>query len=338
MITALLRHVVHHGRVKRVAVVVVVAVVVIAGLAIPEFASSFVVSLAVNVLIYGLLAMSLDLLTGYTGLVSLGHASFMGVGAYGVAYGLKMGWRPWAAAGLGVGAALVAGGLAGLLAIRVKGLTFAILTLAVGQILWGLAFRWVAVSGGDAGLPAAQRPVIGPYDLADPTTYYYFVLVVWALSTLFLVLLVRSPFGLTLQGVRDNENRMAALGYYVAFHKYVAFLIGVSFAGVAGVLFAYFNLYVSPSLLDFTHNGTAIQMVIIGGPGTLWGAMVGAVVFVLLGQFVSLYVTRWVTLMGLVLIVVVLFARRGLWGEARAGLRSAQRRLERGPDATGVGE
>lgn len=322
MIAPALRKVRRPGRVERIVAVVLLVVV---ALLIPQVASSFLVSLALNVLIYGLLAMSLDLLTGYSGLVSLGHASFMGVGAYGLAYGLKIGWAPWQAAGLGVGAALVAGLLVGPLAVRVRGLTFAILTLAVGQLLWGLAFRWVGVSGGDSGLPAAPRPMLGPFDLANSANFYYFALGIWMISTVLLFLIVRSSFGLTLRGLRDNETRMAALGYYVGLHKYVVFVIGVFFAGIAGVLLAYGTLYVSPSLMDFTANGTAIQMVIIGGPGTLWGPMLGAVIFVFLGQFLSLYVARWVTLMGLVMIVVVLFARRGLWGELAAAAARGRR-------------
>lgn len=284
-------------------------------IALPQVSSAFVVSLAVSVFIYGLLAMSLDLIAGYTGLVSLGHASFMGVAAYGVAYALKIGLAPWTAMAFAMAAAMIVGATFGFLAVRVKGLTFAILTLAMGQLLWGLAFRWVTVSGGDSGMPAVPRPTIGPYDLADSATFYYFVLFVWVVSAALLLLVVRSPFGLTLRGIRDNEPRMAALGYYTTRHKYIAFMISVFFAGVCGVLLAYYSLYVSPSMLDFAHNGTAIQMVIIGGLGTLWGSTVGAFVIVFLSQFVSLYVTRWVTIVGLLLIVVVLFMRRGIWGE-----------------------
>ena len=292
----------------------VLAVLGLVALAIPQLGSGFYVSLGLSILIFGLLAMSLDLLAGYTGLVSLGHASFLGVGAYGVAYGLKRGLEPTPAIGLALLAVIVAAAVAGVVAVRVKEITFVILTLALGQIVWGLAYRWVSVSGGDNGLPVGGRPGLGPIDLTDNGAYYYFVLAVFVLCVLLLWALVRSPFGLSLQGIRDNEARMRTLGYNVVVHKYVAFLISAFFGGVAGVLFAFFNLYVSPTTIDFTHNGAVVQMVIVGGMGTLWGPLLGAVVIVFLQQFVSIYVTRWVTLLGIVFILVVLFARAGLWG------------------------
>jgi branched-chain amino acid transport system permease protein len=294
--------------------IAVVAAVVLFAASIPQLGSTFYVSLGLSMLTYGLLAMSLDLIAGYTGLISLGHASFLGVGAYGIAYGLKLGMDPGVAIGFALAAVLVVALLFGLVAVRVKELTFVILTLALGQIVWGLAYRWVSVSGGDNGLPVSGRPGLGPIDLTDNSAFYYFVLGVFVVCAVLMWTVVRSPFGLSLRGIRDNEARMRTLGYNVALHKYLAFIISAFFAGVAGILFAFYNLYVSPTMIDFAHNGTVVQMVIVGGMGTLWGPLVGAIVIVLLQQFVSIYVQRWVTVLGILFVLVVLFARTGLWG------------------------
>jgi branched-chain amino acid transport system permease protein len=300
-----------HSRPVRIGVV---AVVLLVALSIPQLGSTFSVSLGLSILTYGLLAMSLDVIAGYTGLISLGHASFLGVGAYGIAYGLKLGMDPAVAIGFALVAVLAVAALFGTVAVRVRELTFVILTLALGQIVWGLAYRWVSVSGGDNGLPVSGRPAIGPLDLADNAAFYYFALAVFVACAAVMWMIVRSPFGLSLRGIRDNEARMRTLGYNVALHKYLAFVISAFFGGIAGVLFAFTNLYVSPTMIDFAHNGSVVQMVVVGGLGTLWGPLVGAVVIVLLQQFVSIYVQRWVTVLGVLFVLVVLFARTGLWG------------------------
>lgn len=325
---ALVRTLSRHSRRTRAGVLV--AIVLLAA-AIPQLGSGFYVSLGLSVLIYGLLAMSLDLLAGYTGLVSLGHASFLGVGAYGVAYGLGHGLDPIPAIGFSLVAVAFTAALFGLIAVRVKELTFVILTLALGQIVWGLAYRWVSVSGGDNGLPVAGRPALGPIDLTDNGAYYYFVLVVVAVCAALLWALVNSPFGLSLRGIRDNEARMRTLGYNVVLHKYLSFLIAAVFAGIAGILFAFYNLYVSPTMIDFAHNGTAVQMVIVGGLGTLWGPLLGALVIVFLQQFVSIYFQRWITLLGIIFILTVLFARSGLWGGLLNLVRWLESRYGEGP-------
>jgi branched-chain amino acid transport system permease protein len=294
--------------------IAIVAVLLLLAAAVPQVGSSFLISLALNALIFGLLAMSLDLLGGYTGLVSLGQASFLGVGAYGIAFGLRHGLDPIGSMGLALVAVAFTALLFGLVAVRVGGITFVILTLALGQIVWGLAFRWVSVSGGDNGLPVPDRPTLGPLDLNDATAYYYFVLVVFAVSAAILWTIVRSPFGLSLRGIQDNEPRMRTLGYNVWLHKYLAFVISALFAGVAGMLFAFFNNYVSPTAIDFSHNGTIVLMAVLGGLGTLWGPVLGAVIIVFLQQYLSIYVTRWLTVQGVIFVLTVIFARHGLWG------------------------
>ncbi|HZD80452.1 MAG TPA: branched-chain amino acid ABC transporter permease [Actinomycetota bacterium] len=292
------------------------AILVLIGVAawIPQRGSTFTASLALNILIFGLLATSLDLMAGYTGLVSLGHAAFLGIGAYGIAIATNHHISPNMAIPIALAAVLLAAGILGVVAVRVRDLTFVILTLALSQLVWGLALLWVSVSGGDNGLSVNSLPVLGPFDLNTPNTLYYFVLVIFLLCETLLWAIVRSPFGLSLQGIRDNEQRMRTLGYNVSLHKYLAFVISSSLAGVAGILYAFYNLYVTPNSIDFSHNGIIVMMAIVGGLGTLWGPLVGAGVVVFIQLYVSIHVTRWVTLLGVVFVLTVLFAREGLWG------------------------
>lgn len=297
----------------RARIVLIAALLLVAGV-VPQVGSTFATSLAVNFLIFGLMAMSLDLLGGYTGLVSLGQASFLGVGAYGIAFGLRHGLSATASMGLSLLVVAFTAALFGLVAVRVGGITFVILTLALGQIIWGLAFRWVSVSGGDNGLPVGDRPALGPIDLTDNTAYYYFVLVVFTISAAVLWAIVRSPFGLSLRGIQDNEPRMRTLGYNVWLHKYLAFAISALFAGIAGMLFAFFNNYISPTAIDFSHNGTIVLMAVLGGLGTLWGPLLGAMIIVFLQQYLSIYLQRWLTVQGVIFVLTVIFARQGLWG------------------------
>jgi branched-chain amino acid transport system permease protein len=294
--------------------VVLVLAFGVAAISIPQLGSLFYVSLASNFLIFGLLAMSLDLMAGYTGLVSLGHAATLGIGAYGVAVGMSHGLDPNASVGVALAASLAVAATFGLLAVRVGGITFVMLTLALGQVVWGLAYRWVSISGGDNGLPVGGRPAIGPLDLSDGGAYYYFVLAVFVGCAALMWALVRSPFGLSLRGIQNNEQRMRTLGYNVWLHKYLVFVIAGFFGGVAGILFAFYNNYVSPTAIDFAHNGTVVQMVVVGGLGTLWGPVVGAILIVLMQQYVSIYLTRWVTVLGVIFVLTVLFAREGAWG------------------------
>jgi branched-chain amino acid transport system permease protein len=271
-------------------------------------------SLTLNILIFGLMATSLDLMAGYTGLVSLGHAAFLGVGAYGTAIATNHGIGPNMAVPIALAAVLVAALAFGIVAVRVRELTFVILTLALSQLVWGLALLWVSVSGGDNGLSVSSLPVLGSVDLNDPDTLYYFVLAVFLVCETLLWAIVHSPFGLSLQGIRDNEQRMRTLGYNVSLHKYLAFVISSFLAGVAGILYAFYNLYVTPTSIDFSHNGIIVMMAIVGGLGTLWGPLVGAGVVVFIQLYVSIHLTRWVTLLGVVFVLTVLFAREGLWG------------------------
>lgn len=283
--------------------------------------NGFVSTLILDMLVYAIAAMSLDFLGGYAGLISLGQAGFLGVGAYGVAIAELHFFSPWAAVGIGLGAVLALGLALGIVAVRVKGVSFVIITLAMGQVLWGLAFQWVGLSEGDNGIPLAILPSVGPFDLNDPLTLRMTVLAVFAVVALLLVTIACSPFGLSLRGVRSNETRLAALGYRTGLHRYLAWVIAVFFTGVAGVLYIFVNQLISPATMAFSQDGLLVIMVVLGGLGSIWGPALGAVVIVLFQQELSIYLSRWQTLMGLTLIAVVLFSPGGLWGLVRAAGR-----------------
>jgi branched-chain amino acid transport system permease protein len=283
--------------------------------------NGFASTLVVDMLVYAVAAMSLDFMAGYAGLISLGQAGFLGVGAYGVAIAENHFFSPWAAVGIALGVVLALGLALGIVAVRTKGVSFVIITLALGQVLYGLAYQWTGLSEGDNGITLASLPSAGPFDLNDPLTLRMTVLVVFAVTALSLLLFAASPFGLSLRGVRSNEARLAALGYRTGLHRYLAWVIAVFFAGVAGVLYIFVNNLISPSTMAFSADGFLVVMVVVGGLGSIWGPALGAVVIVLFQQELSTYVTRWQTLMGLTLIVVVLLSPGGFWGLVRAAGR-----------------
>jgi branched-chain amino acid transport system permease protein len=283
--------------------------------------NGFVSTLVEDALVYAIAAMALDFMAGYAGMISLAQAGFLGVGAYGVAIAENHFLSPWAAVGIALGVVLVAGLALGIVAVRTRGVSFVIITLALGQVLYGLAFQWTGLSEGDNGITVASLPSIGPVDLSNPLTLRMTVLVVFAVTALLLVLFTRSPFGLSLRGIRSNEARLAALGYHTGLHRYLAWVIAVFFAGVAGILYVFVNGLITPTTMAFSADGFLVVMVVLGGLGSIWGPALGAMVIVLFQQELSTYLSRWQTLMGLTLIVVVLFSPGGFWGLVRAAGR-----------------
>jgi branched-chain amino acid transport system permease protein len=275
--------------------------------------SDYYVNVGTQILIAAIFALSLNLLVGYGGLISLGHAAYLGVAAYLTIWlvtraGLS---HPFAAAAsviLTTALSLIFG----LLALRATGLGFLMITLALGQILWGLAYRWVSVTGGDNGLSGLQRPHPFGIELASPRAFYLMAAAVFACAFAAMAVLVRSAFGAGLQGVRDQPRRMQALGWHVWLVRLVAFVTAGFWGAVAGVLYAYYNQFVSPHVLALTNSAEVLLMVIAGGAGTLLGPVVGAVVVVMLKNVVSAYVTRWVMLLGLVFVAIVAFMPEGL--------------------------
>ncbi len=298
------------------------AVIVIAA-AVAPFLASYPLTLGTQALIYAMLAMSLDLLLGYTGLPSLGHAAYFGVAAYVVA--ILATERQVGLLGCLLAALLAAtltAALFGLIAIRATGTYFLMITLALGMVVWGLAFRWVSLTKGDNGISGVPRPDWGlPWNLNNPLPFFYFVLVVSAVVWLLLGTLVRSPFGMTLKGIRESESRMRALGYNVWLHKYLAFVLAGFFAGCAGMLWSYYNGFVSPVDVQLVTSVEALLMVALGGPGTLAGPALGAAIIVFLKNFVSVYTKRWLLILGAVYIGVILWAPRGVLGALRGDRR-----------------
>lgn len=287
--------------------------------AMPWFAGSYPVKLAEEILIWGILAMSLDLLVGYSGLLSFGHSAFFGLGGYVAALALGR-WSPSLAAGLllPAAAAALAGLVIGYLSLRLSGVYFIMLTLAFSQMFYAAAFNaeWLGASD---GLPGVPRPRLPGMDLDDPRAFHLYVVAFFVLAALALRRIVRSPFGRVLRGVEDNEHRMAAMGYAVGRFKLVAFVVAAAVAGIAGSLYAQFNGYISPEALFWTTSGEALLMVIIGGAGTLAGPVLGAGVFIALQSLVSSYTDRWMLLLGALFVGFVLWAPAGILGLAGAG-------------------
>ncbi|HEU5193626.1 MAG TPA: branched-chain amino acid ABC transporter permease [Methylomirabilota bacterium] len=303
---------------NRRAILIGVAAAILAGAVAPAL-SAYPLTLLTQAAIVAVLAMSLDVLLGYTGLPSLGHAAYFGVAAYAVgilATDYQRGFLVCLAAGLLL--ATLTAAIFGLLAMRATGTYFLMITLALGMVVWGLAFRWVSMTKGDNGIAGVPRPDVGlPWNLGAPLPFFYFVLIAALLAWALLGLLVRSPFGMTLMGIRESETRMRALGYDVWLHKYLAFVISGFFAGFAGVFWAYYNGFVSPVDVQLVTSVETLLMVALGGPGTLAGPALGAALIVFLKNFVSVYTKRWLLILGAVYIGVILFAPRGVLGAFR---------------------
>jgi branched-chain amino acid transport system permease protein len=313
--------------------------VVLALAAVPLAGSTFHAELVAKVMILAIFAMSLDLLVGYTGLVSFGHAAFFGVGAYALAllapkYEAASLWVTLPAALLASGAAAL---LVGALVVRVKGIYFIMVTLAFAQ-MFHFVFHDTDFGRGSDGVTINFRPVATvagrtPFDLSHPTHAYFFVLAALVGVFAFLTVLLRSPFGHALKGIRANEHRMRSLGFPVYRYKLASFGIAGALAGLAGYLSALQDGFVSPELLSWHQSGNVLLMLILGGMGSLHGAAIGAAAFVLLQELFQLVTLRWQLAFGLSIILIVLFAPGGLATAARRlGRALARRAPDPGPD------
>jgi branched-chain amino acid transport system permease protein len=304
------------------------AVLVVLLLIAPSLLPRYYLGLLIQALIFGIFAMSLDVLTGYTGLPSLGHATFFGASAYTVGilnvrvfqnFGLEL------LAGLFVTAMIAA--LFGLLTVRSRGIYFLMITLSLSMVLWGLASNWGGLTRGHDGLPGVSRPRLGflPWNLGETSHYYYFVLFFFIIAVILMYLIVRSPFGFALLGVKESETRMSVLGYHVWFYKYVSFIVTGVFAGLAGILFVYYHGFVHPSILGVGTSAKVLVMFILGGPGTLFGPLGGAAIIVFLENLISAYLERWQMVIGVIYVLVVIFAPRGIYGPIRDFVRRTSR-------------
>jgi len=298
---------------------VLVVVVALAALAIvvPN-TNSFVILLATRALAFAILVMSLDILLGYTGLASLGQAAYLGVGAYATAilatrYQFGLGWDFWLVVLFGIlmGATLAA--IFGLLAIRATGVYFLMITLALGQCVWGLAYRWNSLTGGDNGINLRTRPKFG-IDLGNEVTFFYVVFGFFVASLLLMYTLVRSPFGRSLTGIRERELRMKILGYNTWLHKYIAFIIAGGFGGLSGVLWAHTAGIVSPVNIELAFSVDALLMAVLGGSGTLVGGVIGAFIVFGLREYLSTLVPWWQYVLGAVYVLTIFYLPTGLMG------------------------
>jgi branched-chain amino acid transport system permease protein len=280
----------------------------------PRVLSSYYVQLASLILIWAVFAMSLDLLVGFAGLPSLGHSAFFGLAAYAVGISsVRYLHSFWIEMLLSLVLTTLTAALVAPLALRARGVYFLMITLAMTQIAWGIAFGWRSMTGGNDGIRGVPNPELGGgLTIGDPWTFYYFVLAIAAAATAGMYVFVRSPLGRALVGIRENETRMNAMGYNVWLYKYIAFVAAAFFAGVAGGLYAFQNRFVSTSSLGVVPAAEAFLMVVLGGTGTLFGPAFGAAAIVLLRNIISGFTERWTLLLGLVYIAVVMFAPRGV--------------------------
>jgi branched-chain amino acid transport system permease protein len=303
---------------RRTVYVVIATLASLAAMA--PFVGSYVIILLTHALIFAILAMSVDLLLGYTGLPSLGQAAYLGIGAYLTAilatqFQFGLDWTFWVVVMLGMLMGAATAAFFGLFAIRATGVYFLMITLALGMCVWGLAYRWNSVTGGDNGIVLPPRPEFG-IDLADDLTYFYLVYAFFVTALIALSALVRSPFGRSLVGIRENELRMRILGYNTWLHKYVAFVIAGAFGGIAGVLWAHSSGLVSPEDVILATSVDALLMVVLGGPGTLVGSAIGAALVVFLREYLSTLVPWWQYVLGGVYVLTILYLPGGLMGLA----------------------
>ena len=283
---------------------------------LPLLVPAYLQSMMTKVLVFAIFAMSLNLIWGYTGLTSLGHAAYFGVGGYTYAllvvqYGIK---SFWISAPLSILMAGLVAAAFGIVALRVKGVYFLLVTLALGQLVYYASIKWRAFTGGSDGILGIPRPDLGISGFTWNSTYfYYFILIILIISFYLLYRIVHSPFGYALQGVRDQETRMRSLGYNTWLCQYIAFIISGMFAGLSGVLFGQFLGMIHPDHVSIKMSTIALLMVIIGSTRIFWGPIIGAIIIVLLEYFASLYMpARWPMILGAVFVMAVLFLRGGI--------------------------
>ena len=280
---------------------------------LPLFLGDFYINLGSQIMIAAVFALSFNLLVGYAGLTSLGHAAFLGLAAYLSAWlTTRAGLGHGSAALLSIAGTISVAGLFGLIALRASGLSFLMITLALSQVLWGLAYRWVAVTNGDNGMTRLTRPQPFGISIDSATSFYWFALIVTLVAFLLIAIFVRSSFGNSVTGTRDQDRRMSALGYDVWMIRWITFIYAGFWAGIAGLLYVYYNKYIHPTSLSITTSAEGILGVIAGGSGTLVGPIVGAALVTFLKNYVSSILDRWNMLLGFVFLIIVLIMPDGI--------------------------
>jgi len=318
---------------------------------------SYYINLASQILLFAVLALALNVLVGYGGLVSLGHAGLFAVAGYTAALMMENGYGHLAADLSALVVVLVASAVFGVLALRTTGIGFIMITLALGQIVWGIAYRWAGLTHGDNGVNVASRPEPFGISLSGATPFYFATLAVFVVALATMVVFVRSPFGASLRGTRDQARRMNALGFNVWFIRFLAFLFSGFWTGVAGLLFIYYNSFISPQVAALQVSAEALLMVISGGTGTLLGPIAGSTIVVIMKnvvfidhcdaqsalfpvcEFLRQALTHWNMMLGLVFVAIVVFMPEGLVpGSVRLCKLAWQGWRRRPPAAAPAGE
>lgn len=277
--------------------------------------------LATRVVVLGLAAMSLNFLLGFTGVLSFGHAAYFGLGAYGAGMMLKYLYpSTYLAILFGVLVGTLAAAVVGALIVKLRGIYFAMVTIAFGQMFYFIAFRWSSVTGGDDGLTGWHREPLNLFGLTtldiqgNEQALYYMVLLIFAVCVIAMGLILRSPFGRTLVAIRENERRARFLGIPIERHIWLAFVISCFFVSIAGTLYALLNNFADPHTLHWTLSGDIVMMAVIGGMRSFWGPLIGAIIYVALQDYVSSYTQNWMSFVGILFVLIVLFFPRGVLG------------------------
>lgn len=274
--------------------------------------NSYYTNIASQILLYAVFALGLNVLVGYAGLVSLGHAGLFGIAAYAGALLINSGAGHLVAILGALGVTLVAAAAFAVLSLRGTGLGFVMITVALGQIVWGVAYRWISITNGDNGLSVATRPAPLGFSLNLAPAFYWATLIVFLVSLGAIAVFAASPFGASLRGTRDQPRRMNALGYHVWMIRFLAFLFSGLWSGVAGMLFLYYNQFISPQAVALTSSAEVLLMVISGGSGTLIGPIAGAGLVVIMKNVASAYIERWNFVLGAIFVAIVIFMPEGL--------------------------
>jgi branched-chain amino acid transport system permease protein len=287
----------------------------------------YYINVSSQILFYAIFALGLNILAGYAGLVSLGHAALFGIVAYAAAYTLQAGFGHIVAILAALVAGLIAMAVFAVLSLRTTGIGFIMITLALGEIVWGLAYRWISVTNGDNGINVHTRPMPFGFSLEPPAAFYYTTLIVFAIAVVVVAMFVRSPLGAALMGTRDQPRRMNALGFHVWAIRFWACMVSGLLTAVSGILFVYYTQFISPQTLELTSSAEVLLMVISGGAGTLLGPIVGSALVVVVKSVVSGYIERWNMLLGAIFVGIVILMPEGIVPGSARLWRLAWRKL-----------
>jgi len=299
-----------NGKARRYAAVAVALLLLVT---VPIWVrNAYYVNIASQILLWAIGALALNVLVGYAGLTSLGHAGLIAMAGYPAALLLAGGYGHFVA---DIGALVItvaSTAVFAVLSLRATGIGFLMITLAIGQIIWGIAYRWASLTNGDNGINVSTRPVIFGMSLDSAAGFYFFTLVCFLLALLTMMAFVRSPFGASVRGTRDQARRMSALGYNVWVIRFLAILFSGFWTGVCGLLFIYYNQFISPQVAALTTSAELLLMVISGGTATLLGPIAGAAIVVIMKNVVSAYIERWNLVLGVIFILIITFMPEGL--------------------------